>query len=81
MKRPARQRGPVAPLNVRLVIDGREYPCDVLRDADGDANGYFAWVAVPREELPETRSQEVINVLASMIPPRTILIARVPPPP
>lgn len=28
-----------APENVRLVIGGREYPCDVLRDPGQDRGG------------------------------------------
>lgn len=41
-----------APEDVRLVIDGREYPCDVLRDPDQDRDGLAAWVCVSRDPLP-----------------------------
>lgn len=61
-----------APENVRLVIDGREYPCDVLRDPDQDRDGCAAWVAVPREPLPP--SGESMSVRAGMLPARSLLV-------
>jgi hypothetical protein len=36
------------PEGVRVVIAGREIPCDMLRAPDQDYDGLAVWVAVPR---------------------------------
>jgi hypothetical protein len=61
-----------APENVRLVIDGKEYPCDVLRDPDQDRDGCAAWVAVPREPLPP--AGEDVCLRAGMLPAKSLLV-------
>lgn len=61
-----------APENVRLVIGGREYPCDVLRDPDQDDGGCAAWVVVPREALPPFGKGAYIRV--GMLPPKSRLV-------
>lgn len=61
-----------APENVRLVIGGREYPCDVLRDPEQDDDGCAAWVVVPRGKLPPYGPG--MSVLASVLPAKTLLI-------
>jgi hypothetical protein len=65
------------PENVRVVIGGREYPCDVLRDPDQDTLGCAAWVAVPRRPLPALAPGETMSVLASVLPAKTALTVRV----
>jgi hypothetical protein len=65
------------PENVRVVIGGREYPCDVLRDPDQDADGCAAWVAVPRQPLPPLPPGQSMSVRASVLPARTALEVRV----
>ena len=77
MRAPKRKRAPSPPLNVRLVIDNVEYPCDVLRKAEADAYGCFAWIAVPRTEIPPCAPERVC-VIASVLPPGTMLIAGIP---
>jgi hypothetical protein len=69
-------RDPVAPEDVRLVIDGREYPCDVLRDPGQDKDGCAAWVAVPRDALP--RRWESASVRAAVLPARSLLVVSPP---
>jgi hypothetical protein len=65
-----------APTGVRIVApDGREFPCDVLRDPDGDEDGCAMWVAVPREELPLAGPGWV--VAADMLPGHSILSVRI----
>ncbi len=61
-----------APENVRLVIDGREYPCDVLRDPGQDKDGCAAWVAVPREALPPYI--EVAYMRVAVLPAKSLLV-------
>jgi hypothetical protein len=61
-----------APENVRFVIDGREYPCDVLRDPDQDRDGCAAWVAVPRGPLPQ--AGEDVSVRAGELPAKSLLV-------
>jgi hypothetical protein len=61
-----------APENVRLVIDGREYPCDVLRDPGQDRDGCAAWVAVPREPLPPC--EEGIFARIEALPAKSLLV-------
>lgn len=61
-----------APENVRLVIGGSEYPCDVLRDPEQDQDGCAAWVVVPRGELPPYEAG--MSVCASVFPARTLLV-------
>lgn len=68
-----------APENVRLVIDGTEYPCDVLRDPGQDRDGCAAWVAVPRER-PVILPDSAASVRAGMLPARTLLIVDFPRP-
>ena len=71
-----RQSRPVeAPSGVRFIApDGREYPCDVLRDPDGDGGGCVMWVGVPRAELPLAGPGWAIA--ADVLPARSILAAR-----
>lgn len=64
-----------APQNVRLVIGGREYPCDVLRDPDQDSDGCAAWLAVPRGPLPACGASA--SVRAGMLPAKSVLIVSV----
>lgn len=61
-----------APEDVRLVIDGREYPCDTLRDPDQDRDGLAAWVCVPREPLPPAAQE--MSVRAAVLPGETMLV-------
>jgi hypothetical protein len=61
-----------APQGVRLVVDGVEYPCDVLRDPELDAGGLATWVVVPAGPLPAVR--ETLAVRAAMIPGRVTLV-------
>jgi hypothetical protein len=61
-----------APENVRLVIGGREYPCDVLRDPGQDSDGCAAWVVVPRDTLPPYEAG--MSVCASVLPAKTLLV-------
>jgi hypothetical protein len=74
--------GGEAPENVRIVIDGREYPCDMLRDPDLDRDGLAAWVAVPREPLPPAGRDMTLR--AGMLPGNTMLVfhpgMEIPPP-
>jgi hypothetical protein len=66
-----------APENVRLVIAGVEYPCDVLRDPDEDTDGCAAWVAVPRDPIPPGAVPEALR--AAVLPAKTALIVRLDP--
>jgi hypothetical protein len=61
-----------APEDVRPVIDGREYPCDVLRDPDQDSAGCAAWVVVPRVPLPDQCDQFAVR--AASLPPMSALV-------
>jgi hypothetical protein len=61
-----------APENVRLVIGGREYPCDVLRDPRQDADGCAAWVVVPREALPPFAEGACMR--AAVLPAKSMLV-------
>jgi hypothetical protein len=74
LRRPAPAEMPpeMPPENVRLVIGGQEYPCDVLRDPDQDENGCAAWVAVPREPPPVIAAG--FEVLAGMLPAKSRLL-------
>lgn len=65
-----------SPENVRLVIDGQEYPCDVLRDPEQDSDGCAAWVVVPRDELPPYSAG--MSVCASVLPAKTLLVFNLP---
>ena len=61
-----------APEDVRLVIDGTEYPCDVLRDPDQDSDGCAAWVVIPRVPLPDHCEQFAVR--AATVPAMSSLV-------
>ena len=75
-----RNRPEEAPSGVRIIApDGREYPCDVLRDPDGDEDGCAMWIAVPREEIPVVLGMRGLmgwEVAADVLPGRSILSVR-----
>lgn len=63
------------PAGVRIVVeDGRVYPCDVLRDPDGDKDRMAMWVAVPREPVPPLPDGSWH--LDGVLPPRSMLGVR-----
>ncbi len=63
-----------APRGVRLVINGRVYPCDVLRDPDRDRDGLTAWSVVAREKLPPIDpAVDSLAVLSDVLPGMCLL--------
>jgi hypothetical protein len=58
-----------------VAPDGREFPCDVLRDPDGDVDGCAMWHAVPREDLPPMGVGWMLK--ADVIPARSVLDLRI----
>jgi hypothetical protein len=73
-----KRRQEEAPVNVRIKCpDGRDIPCGVLRDPDGDENGCAMWVAVPLEPLTLTEIPGWA-ILADALPGKTILGLQLP---
>jgi hypothetical protein len=64
---------PVPPGGVVLHLNGREIPCDVLRDPDQDRRGETAWLAVPAETVTVQPGDE-IRVTAALLPAGAKLI-------
>jgi len=64
---------PEAPEDVRLVIGGREYPCDVLRDPGQDHDGCAAWLVVPRQPLPPIGEGQ-LSIKAALLPAKSLLM-------
>jgi hypothetical protein len=65
------------PQGVVLTVDGRQFPCDVLREPGQDRGGCAAWLAVPREPLPVVTDKDMV-LNATLIPAMSILIIAVP---
>jgi hypothetical protein len=52
--------------------DGTAYPCDVLRDPDGDRGDCAFWLAVPREPV-QVGDPAGWRFGCAVLPPRSIL--------
>jgi hypothetical protein len=68
-----KRRRAEVPSGVRIQRpDGRQIPCGVLRDPDGDEDGCAMWLAVPLEPLTVTPGPGWL-ILADELPGKTIL--------
>lgn len=56
-----------------VLIGGREYPCDVLRDPGRDADGCAAWLVVPRDPLPPV-GEGGASVRVALLPAKSLLL-------
>jgi hypothetical protein len=66
------------PVNVRVVVDDREYPCDVRRAPEQDTPGAAAWVAVPRGPFPLLLPGSRVSLRVDILPAHTKLLAQLP---
>ena len=67
-----------APENVRLVVGGREYPCEVRRQPDedhehGDGVTCYAWLLIPSGVIVAGPGDEYL-IRAGTLPPNICLL-------